>query len=76
MVAAAALSRRPDATSAIARRRQLRELVDGAVEPNRGEPGNHDDRADTTNFPSGRAAEAAERLRRMSIARSGQSLSR
>ena len=73
---AAALSRQPDATSAIARRRQLREFVDRPGEQNQGEQNSHDHGAAPTGEPSSRAAAAAERLRRMSIERSGQSLSR
>jgi ATP-dependent exoDNAse (exonuclease V) alpha subunit len=79
--AAANLSRQPDAASAIARRRQLRELVNGPGEQirgeqNRGEQNNHDDGAAPTGNSSARAAAAAERLRRMSSNRGGQSLSR
>ena len=51
---AAALSRQPDATSAIARRRQLRELVNGPGEQNQGEPSDHDDGAAPTGNPSSR----------------------
>ena len=73
---AAVVSRQPDATSAIARRRQLRELVNGAVGQNRGEQNNHDVGVAPTGTSSARAAAAAERLRRMSSNRAGQSLSR
>ncbi len=73
---AAVVSRQPDATSAIARRRQLRELVDGPGEQNRGEESNHDVGVAPTGNSSARAAAAAERLRRMSSNRGGQSLSR
>ena len=50
---AAVVSRQPDATSAIARRRQLRELVDGSGEQNRGEQNNHDDRSGANSRPLG-----------------------
>lgn len=73
---AAALSRQPDATSAITRRRQLRELVNVAGEQKQGDLSNHDGAAAPTGSPLARAAAAAERLRRMSIERSGQSLGR
>jgi hypothetical protein len=73
---AAALNRQPDATSAIARRRQLRDLVNGAVERNRGDQGTDGEGPVPTNIPSSREAEAAERLRRLTNERRGQSLSR
>jgi ATP-dependent exoDNAse (exonuclease V) alpha subunit len=73
---AAALNRQPDATSAIARRRQLRDLVNGAVGRTRGDKGNDGEGPVPTNIPSSRAAEAAERLRRLTNERRGQSLSR
>jgi hypothetical protein len=63
--AAANLSRQPDAASAIARRRQLRELVNGPGEQirgeqNRGEQNNHDDGA----APTGNSSARAGRCRR------------
>ena len=73
---AAAMNSQPDATSAIARRRQLRKLVNDTVEKNRRDQSSHDCGAEPTGNPSGRAAEATERLRRLSIERSGQSLGR
>ncbi len=73
---AAALSRQPDATSAIARRRQLHELVNGTAEQNQGDQSNDDVGTVPPDFSSARAAAAAERLRRSSIKRSGFSLGR
>ncbi len=73
---AAVVSRQPDATSAIARRRQLRELINGTVEQNRGDQSNHDVGMVPPDFSSARAAAAAERLRRLSNKRSGFSLGR
>ncbi len=76
-VVAAALTRQSDATSAIARRRQLRELVNGTREQSRREQVT----AESGLFPTGNssdraAAAAAERLRRFRIKRNGQSLGR
>jgi hypothetical protein len=68
---AAVVSRQPDSTSAIARRRQLRELVNAA-----GEQNNHDVVVAPNVTSPARAAAAAERLRRMSSNRAGQSLCR
>ena len=73
---AAALNRQPDATTAIARRRKLRNLVNVAVKQTRGDQGNDGEGPVPTDIASSRAAEAAERLRHLSIKRNGQSLSR
>jgi hypothetical protein len=72
---AAVVSRQPDATSAIARRRQLRELVDGKGEQYCGVH-SHDGGAAPAGNISDRAAVAAARLRRMINNPGGQSLGR
>ena len=73
---AAALNKQPDATSAIARLRQLRELVEGTREQSRREQVNQGDNPFPTANSSDRAAAAAERFRRFRIKRNGQSLGR
>ena len=73
---AAALNKQPDAISAIARRRQLRELVDGTREQSRREQVNQGDGPFPAGNSSDQAAAAAERRRRFRIKRNGQSLGR
>ena len=73
---AAVLSRQPDATSAIARRRQLRELVNGTREQSRREQVNQGDGPFPTGNSSDRATATAERLRSFRMKRNGQSLGR
>ncbi len=75
---AAALARQPDATSAIARRRQLRTL---AADSNEQQPQGHDANEavvaiDPWSATTERAARAIRRFQRMSYRRSGQSLGR
>ena len=71
---AGALNKQPDATSAIARRRQLREMVNSTREQSRREQVNQGDGSFPTGDSSDRAAAAAERFRRFRIKRNGQSL--
>ena len=73
---AAALNEQPDATSAIARRRQLRELVDDTRAQSRREQVNQQHGPNPTGNGSDQAAAAAERRRRFRIKRNGQSLGR
>ena len=73
---AAALNKQPDAISAIALRRQLREVVNGLREQSRREQVNQGDGPFPTADSSDRAAAAAERFRRFRIKRNGQSLGR
>ena len=73
---AAALDKQPDATSAIARRRQLRELVNYSRGQSRREQVNQGDRPYLTGNSSDQAAATAERLRHFRIKRNGQSLGR
>ena len=73
---AAALNNQPDAISAIARRRQFRELVDGTREQSRREQVTAESGLVPTGNSSDRAAATAGRLRRFRIKRNGQSLGR
>ena len=72
----ATINTQPDAASAIARRRQLRELVDDTRAQSRREQVNQGDGPFPTGNSSDRAAAAAERRRRFRIKRNGQSLGR
>ena len=72
----ATINTQPDAASAIARRRQLRELVNDTREQSRRALVNQGDRPYPTGNSSDRAAATAERLRHFRIKRNGQSLDR
>ena len=73
---AASLNKQPDATSAIARRRQLCELVNDTRAQSRRELVNQGDGPFPTGNSSDRAAATAGRFRRFRIKRNGQSLGR
>ena len=73
---AAALNKQPDATSAIARRRQLRELVNDPRAKSRREQVNQQYSPFPTGNSSDRATATAERLRSFRMKRNGQSLGR
>ena len=68
-VVAAALTQQPDTTSAIARRRQLRELVNGTREQGRREQVTAESGLVPTGNRSDRAAATAERFRRFRLKR-------